>query len=156
LAGVDLLAAGDFEFPPAQATLSHAQWVTRRLSTDRQGNEHKPAGTKDGGQFTSQGGSKKPHPIRQLYDRAGTDLSIPYAQVEKTLAERDDRGKAELVPLAEEMELKGMKNKPSAHIRQAIKQKVLDRRSAAQRDQMIEDRGVQADAANAQHHLSLA
>ncbi len=88
------------------------------------------------------------HPIRDLYDRAG-DTSIPSEKVEETLGQLDKMPKSELLPLAEEMELSGMKSRSATEIRKQIKMKVLDRRSGAQREGMIEDRGAEADAKNA-------
>jgi hypothetical protein len=111
---------------------------------------HLPAGSPDGtgGQFTGPGGASGKHPIRHLYDRAG-DVSIPHEHVQATLAALDEMSKAELLKLADEMELAGMKNKTATHIRKQIEMKVLDRRSGAQRQAMIEDHGEQADRTNA-------
>jgi hypothetical protein len=78
-----------------------------------------------------------PTPIHALYERAG-DTRIPFAEVERTLAPLASASKAELVKVAEGMELKGMAVKTKGRIEEQIRQRVLDRRSAAQRSAMIQ------------------
>lgn len=86
--------------------------------------------------------------IRALYDRSG-DVSIPMSEIESTMAPLRQIGKSQLLLVARDMELVGMERKSATQISQAIKQKVLDRRSGAQRSKMIQDRADQADKANA-------
>lgn len=76
--------------------------------------------------------------IRSLYDRSG-DTSVPMAEIEQTLKPLDGMDKPGLLRVAQAMELAGMKAKSREAIAQAIKQKVLDRRSSAQRERMILD-----------------
>jgi hypothetical protein len=73
--------------------------------------------------------------IRGLYDRSG-DLSLAMEQIDAELAPLAGLTKPGLLVVAERMELAGMKAKKVNEIRAAIRQKILDRRSSAQREQM--------------------
>ncbi len=74
--------------------------------------------------------------IRQLYDRSG-DLSLTLPKIEAELSSLAGLTKTGLLVVCERMELAGMKGKKVDAIRAALRQKVLDRRSSAQREQMI-------------------
>ncbi|HLW66249.1 MAG TPA: hypothetical protein VKS79_13130 [Gemmataceae bacterium] len=76
--------------------------------------------------------------IRQLYDQA-SDLSLPMERVDSELAKLAPLTKDGLLTVCEAMELFGMKSKKKDEIAAAIRQKVLDRRSAAQRAAMIQN-----------------
>lgn len=84
--------------------------------------------------------------IRGLYDRVGTDLSIPAEEVVSTLAPLDGMKKKELLQVAEQMEIAGAKAKRKEQIVASIRQKVLDRHSAAQRGRMIQEPAREAPA----------
>ncbi len=73
--------------------------------------------------------------VRNLYDRSG-DLSLSMEQIEVDLAPLAGLTKPGLLVVAERMELAGLKPKKVDEIRGAIRQKILDRRSSAQREQM--------------------
>lgn len=73
--------------------------------------------------------------IRNLYDRSG-DLSLTKEQIDADLAPLTGLTKPGLLVVAERMELAGLKAKKVDEIRGAIRQKILDRRSSAQREQM--------------------
>jgi hypothetical protein len=75
--------------------------------------------------------------VRALYDRAG-DASLPMDQIESGLAGVSGLSKDGLLNVCQAMELAGMKSRKVDEIRGAIRQKVLDRRAAAQRATMIE------------------
>lgn len=74
--------------------------------------------------------------IRSLYDRAG-DLTLTISQIETDLAHLKKLKKEGLLQVCSALELEGMAKKTVAVIIGAIRQKILDRRSAAQRAQMI-------------------
>jgi hypothetical protein len=84
----------------------------------------------------------KPNPeevavtVRQLYDHSG-DLSLTMEQIESGLAPLADLSKEGLLKVAEVMEIFGVKSKRMDVIQSAIRQKILDRRSSAQREEMI-------------------
>jgi len=84
----------------------------------------------------------KPNPdevaiaIRQLYDRSG-DLSLSKEQIESGLAPLAELNGKGLLKVADVMEIFGMKSKKVGEVQAAIRQKVLDRRTAAQREDMI-------------------
>jgi hypothetical protein len=75
--------------------------------------------------------------IRSLYDRAG-NLSDTMEQIDAEVARLTGLQKAGLLVVCERMEMAGMKNKKLDDVRAAIRQKILDRRSSAQREQMID------------------
>jgi len=74
--------------------------------------------------------------VRQLYDRAG-DLALTMEQIDADLGRLSGLNKNGLLAVCERMGLAGMKAKEVDAIRAAVRQKILDRRSAAQREQMI-------------------
>ena len=75
--------------------------------------------------------------IRQLYDVAGKNLDITPEQIEQTLAPLAQMSAKQLAATAEAMQiLRTGKNK--AQVIAAIKQKILDRRSGAQKARMID------------------
>lgn len=75
--------------------------------------------------------------IRALYERSGKDLTIPMLEIDDTLAPLADMSKKELLVVAKRMELRGFEHKTRAVTEAAIRQKILDRRSSAQRENMI-------------------
>jgi hypothetical protein len=74
--------------------------------------------------------------VRQLYDRAG-DLSLTMDEIESALAPLAGLTKPGLLAVCDRMELAGMKARKVDDIRAAVRQKIVDRRSSAQREQMI-------------------
>ena len=75
--------------------------------------------------------------VRNLYDRSG-DLAVTMEQIETELARLGELKKDGLLEVCDAMELAGMRAKTVGVIRDAIRQKILDRRSSSQRDQMIQ------------------
>jgi hypothetical protein len=75
--------------------------------------------------------------LRALYDRAG-DPALPLEQINAELGQLAGLTKPGLLIVAERMELAGLKAKKVDDIKAAIRQKVLDRRSSAQRGQLME------------------
>jgi hypothetical protein len=73
-----------------------------------------------------------------VYEQA-SDLSLPLERIEAELAHLDVLAKDGLLTVCARMELFGMKNKKKDDIIAAIRQKILDRRSAAQRAAMIQN-----------------
>ena len=76
--------------------------------------------------------------LRSLYDRAG-NLSITMLQIETDLGQLKGLKKDGLVRICDVLELMGMAKKTIPIITGAIRQKILDRRSAAQRAEMIQN-----------------
>lgn len=74
--------------------------------------------------------------VRGIYDRAG-DLSLTMDEIDASLAPLAGLTKPGLLVVCDRMELAGMKAKKVDDIRAAMRQKILDRRSSAQREQMI-------------------
>ena len=77
------------------------------------------------------------HGLRTLLDTVGKDLSIPMETVEKTLASLDGMKANEVIATAAALEIYGAKQMGRAKTIAAIKQKILDRRSNAQRARVI-------------------
>jgi len=76
--------------------------------------------------------------VRALYDRAN-DLSLTMEHIDAELAKMSGLSKDGLLEVCGAMELVGLKSKKVDEIRASIRQKVLDRRGAAQRVGMIEE-----------------
>jgi hypothetical protein len=76
--------------------------------------------------------------VRQVYEQA-SDLSLPMERIESELARLSGLTKDGLLTVCERMELFGLKSKKKEEIAGAIRQKILDRRSAAQRAAMIQN-----------------
>jgi len=77
----------------------------------------------------------------QLYDRAG-DPSVSAEEIETGLQALEELNKDGLLKAADALEIKGLSRKKVQEIREAVRQKVINRRGAAQRASMIDQQPV--------------
>jgi hypothetical protein len=75
--------------------------------------------------------------LRQLYERSG-DPSVSTEELDQGLRLLGDLTKDGLLQVADALEIKGLSKKKVPEIREAVRQKVFNRRGASQRASMVD------------------